>query len=92
MIHNRIVFRLCDSNFSENLQLEADHTLEKAVTSAHQRLSVKKQHKVVKAENSLSTTDALLSLGKKDKPVGSTWANIKAIAQNNHLPVTSTDT
>ena len=52
MIHNRIGVGLCDSSLSEKLQLEANLTLEKAVTSAHQRESVKKQQKVVRAEDS----------------------------------------
>ena len=69
MICDRIVVGLCDLSISEKLQLEADLTLEKTVTSTHQRESVKNQQKVVKAEDTLSTVDALLLHGKKDKPV-----------------------
>lgn len=73
MICDKIVIALRDSSLSEKLQLEAELTLDKAVTSARQRESVKKQQKVVRAEDTSSTMDALLFCGKKDKPVVSRW-------------------
>ena len=51
MIHARIVVALHDSSLLKKLQLEADLTLEKAVTSAHQRELVKKQQKVIIVED-----------------------------------------
>ena len=70
MIRDRIVVGVRDSILSEKLQLEADLTLEKAVATACQRESVKKQQKVVRAEDSPSNVDAVHSTqGKKDKPV-----------------------
>ena len=70
MIRDRIVVGVRDSILSEKLQLEADLTLEKAVATARQRESVKKQQKVVRAEDSPSNVDAVHSTqGKKDKPV-----------------------
>ena len=47
--------------FFEKLQLEPELTLEKAVTSARQRESVKKQQKIVRAEESSPNIDAVHS-------------------------------
>ena len=62
MIRDRIVVGVRDSILSEKLQLEADLTLEKAVATARQRESIKKQQKVVRAEDSPSNVDAVATL------------------------------
>jgi len=72
MIQDRIVIRLHDSALSEKLQLEADLTLEKAVATARQRESIKKQQRVVRAEENPLNIDVIHSKqshGKKDKAV-----------------------
>ena len=72
MICDRIVVGLHDSSLSEKLQLEPELTLEKAVTSAHQRESVKKQQKIVRAEESSPNIDAVHSKqirGKTGEPI-----------------------
>lgn len=72
MIRDRIVVGLRDSALAEKLQLEADLTLEKAVTSARQRESVKKQQKVVRADEgslNVDTVRFMQTFGKKDKLV-----------------------
>ena len=47
MIRDRIVVGLRDRKLSERLQLEADLTLEKAMTMARQSESVRKQQSVI---------------------------------------------
>ena len=88
MIRDRIVVGLHDSSLSEKLQLKADLTLEKAITSTRQRELVKKQQKVVRAEDTLSTIAVLILCGKKDKPVIS-----RPVSKQYHKmnPVTSRD-
>ena len=85
MIRDRIVVGLRDSSLSEKLQLEADLTLEKAVTSARQREAVKKQQKVVRAEGS-SNVDAVHS--KQTRPKSAKSVQSKKQAYN---PVTGSD-
>ena len=48
MIRDRLVVGLLDSKVSETLQLDPDLTLDKAVTTARQRETVKQQQKVVR--------------------------------------------
>jgi len=55
MIQDQI---FCDSTLSEKLQLESDLALEKAITLAHNRESVRKQQRVVRA-NTSSCIDAV---------------------------------
>ena len=88
MIRDRIVVGLRDSSLSEKLQLEADLTLEKAITSARQRESVKKQQKVVRAEESSPNVDAVHSKQTRVKTDKSVSSNKQAHKQN---PVTGSD-
>ena len=88
MIRDRIVVGLRDSSLSEKLQLEADLTLEKAITNAHQQESVKKQQKVVRAEESSHNVDAVHSKQIRVKTDKSVSSNKQAHKQN---PVTSSD-
>ena len=48
VIRDRLVMGLCDASLSERLQLDADLTLEKAITAARQSEAVKKQQAVVR--------------------------------------------
>ena len=92
MIRDRIVVGLRDSSLSEKLQLEADLTLEKAVATARQRESVKKQQRVIRAEDSPSNVDFINSKqshGKKDKLVRSKPPAFKQWQKPN--PVTSSE-
>ena len=58
MIRDRIVIGLRDSALSEKLQLESELTLEKAITLARNRESIRKQQPVVRADTS-SNIDAV---------------------------------
>ena len=58
MIQDRIVVGLRDSALSEKLQLESELTLEKAITLARNRESIRKQQPVVRADTS-SNIDAV---------------------------------
>jgi len=58
MIRDRIVVGLRDSVLSEKLQLESELTLEKAITLARNRESVRKQQPVIRADTS-SNIDAV---------------------------------
>ena len=72
MICDRIIVGLRDLSLSEKLQLEPELTLEKAVTSARQLESVKKQQKIVRAEESSPNIDAVHSKqirGKTGEPI-----------------------
>ena len=53
MIRDRIVVRLRDQKLSERLQLEADLTLEKAMTMAHQSECVRKQQLVIREDKEI---------------------------------------
>ena len=53
MIRDRIVVGLCDQKLSERLQLEADLTLEKAMTMVHQSESVRKQQSVIRGDKEI---------------------------------------
>ena len=48
MIRDRIVVGVCDCKLSEHLQLEAELTLEKAITIACQSESVRRQQSVIR--------------------------------------------
>ena len=61
MIWDRIVVGLLDSTLSEKLQLEPNLTLEMAITSAHQREQVKKQQQVIRADETPSNIDIILT-------------------------------
>ena len=82
MICDRIVVGLHDSSLSEKLQLKADLTLEKPVTSARQQESVKKQQKVTRAEESSSNVDAIHSKQMQVKTNKSVLSNKQAHKQN----------
>jgi len=58
MIQDRIVVALHDSALSEKLQLESELTLEKAITLARNRESIRKQQPIVRADTS-SNVDAV---------------------------------
>ena len=53
MIRDRIVVRLRNQKLSERLQLEADLTLEKAMTMAHQSECVRKQQLVIREDKEI---------------------------------------
>ena len=55
MIRDRLVVGLCDASLSERLQMDADLTLEKAITAARQSEAVKKQQAVVRGAKSQAT-------------------------------------
>ena len=59
MIRDRIVVGLRDAALSEKLQLDAELTLDKAVASARQRESVRKQQAVVRAEDESQSVDTV---------------------------------
>ena len=77
LIRDRLVVGLRDSKLSEKLQLNAELTLEKAVTQARQHESVKQQQPVVRGEMAVSaemdfvksktTTDGKLNSQTKSK-------------------------
>ena len=48
MIRNRLVVGITDSKLSENLQLDSELTLEKAITQAHQKETVKQQQPLLR--------------------------------------------
>ena len=55
IIRDRLVVGLCDADLSERLQMDADLTLEKAITAARQSEAVKKQQAVVRGAESQAT-------------------------------------
>ncbi|XP_021340612.1 uncharacterized protein K02A2.6-like, partial [Mizuhopecten yessoensis] len=72
MIRDRIVVGIRDSRMSEKLQLDANLTLEKAVTQVRQREAVQKQQSVVRDEsgsaNGLSVGLDAIKKGQKNRP------------------------
>ena len=50
MIHDCIAVGLADQNLSEKLQLDADHSLEKAIHSVQQNKSVRSQQAIVRGQ------------------------------------------
>ena len=58
MIQDRIVVALHDSALSKKLQLESELTLEKAITLARNRESIRKQQPIIRADTS-SNVDAV---------------------------------
>ena len=88
MIRDRIIVGFCNSRLSEKLQLKADLTLEKAVTSARQQESAKKQQKVVRVEESLLSVDVVHLKQMRVKTDKSVLSNKQAHKQN---PVTGSD-
>ena len=61
LIRDRIVVGLRDSTLSEKLQLNPNLTLEAAITAARQREQVKKQQRVIRAEETPSNIDAVVT-------------------------------
>ena len=66
LIRDRIVVGLRDSKLSEKLQLDADLTLEKAITQARQSEAVKQQQSIVRQADMPATVEAVK--GKKRQP------------------------
>ena len=66
MIRDRIVVGLRDSALSEKLQLESELTLEKAITLAHNRESVRKQQPLLRGDTT-ANIDAV-SKQRRAKP------------------------
>ena len=56
LVQDRIVVSIRDSNLSEELQLEADFTLDSCITKVRQSESVKKQQDVVRRDRSDKVT------------------------------------
>ena len=62
MIRDHFVVGLCDASLSKRLQMDADLTLEKAITAARQSEAVKKQKAVVRgAENQATNVENIHS-------------------------------
>jgi len=61
MIRDCIVVGIGDRNLSKRLLLEANLTLEKAITTVHQSASVKKQQSNLRQDTSRITTETLIS-------------------------------
>ena len=59
MIRDRIVVGLRDRKLSERLQLEADLTLEKAITMARQSESVRKQQSIIRGDKEIAMESSI---------------------------------
>ena len=71
MIRDQLVVGLCDASLSERLQMDADLTLEKAITAARQSEAVKKQQAVVRgAESQATNVDNIHSHQQQPKHKG----------------------
>ena len=67
MIRDRIVVGLRDRKLSERLQLEADLTLEKAITMARQSESVRKQQSVIRGDKSEIAMESSINAVNRQK-------------------------
>ena len=59
MIRDRIVVGLRDRKLSERLQLEADLTLEKAITMGRQSESVRKQQSIIRGDEEIAMESSI---------------------------------
>ena len=69
MIRDRIVVGLHDQKLSERLQLEADLTLEKAITMVHQSEGVRKQQSVIREDKSEIAMESSINVVNRQKSV-----------------------
>ena len=78
MICDRLVFGIRDSKLSENLQLNSEFTLEKAITQARQKETVKQQQPLLRGGSINKTTpEALVGVVNK-KPTSTNPGNSQA--------------
>ena len=82
MIRDQLVVGLCDASLSERLQMDADLTLEKAISAARQSEAAKKQEAVVRAESQATNVDNIYSCQQQPKHRGE-----GAQQQCRHLPL-----
>lgn len=57
LIRDRLVAGLLDKGLSERMQLDAEHTLDKAVKMARQSMDVKKQHASLRGDTGAQASD-----------------------------------